>query len=177
MARDAADLQWALDGFLKSATDHVVEMRRSAEQQLSGRQPATTSPLRPLLTREAWNAEGVRGDGLILGVAGTPMESVTGNLHGRGNLLTERSGDDREIDMALGLFEPMDLAHHTAPYLRWSYYFSARGDFLTIYPYAGEHAFIRAVGLGSVDEYLAAMHGYDVYRLGTPSENPTRTSY
>ena len=49
--------------------------------------------------------------------------------------------------MALGLFEPMRLAHLTDPHLRWSYYFSARGDFLVVYPFASGRDFIQKLGL------------------------------
>src|SRR4051794_24420562 len=178
MARDAADLQLMLDEFLKSADDHVRQMRRSAEQHLSGLMPTPPSPLRRLLGVERWDSDGMRGDGLFLGgVVGTGMEKLVGNLHGRGDLLARRGGEDREIDMALGLFEPMHLAHLTAPHLRWSYYFSARGDFLTVYPYAGGRDFIRRMGLHSVDEYIGAMYGYDVYRLSLPTVNPDRSGY
>src|SRR4051794_8213734 len=177
MARDAADLQLMLDEFLKSADDHVRQMRRSAEAHLSGLLPTAPSPLRGLIGAERWDSDGMRGEGLFLsGLAGTGMEELVGNLHGRSDLLAQR-GDDREIDMALGLFEPMHLAHLTAPHLRWSYYFSARGDFLTVYPYASGRGFIQGLGLHSVDDYLSAMYGYDVYRLSLPAVNPDKTGY
>ena len=70
----------------------------------------------------------------------------------------------------------MRLARLTAPHLRWSYYFSGRGDFLVIYPYASGPAFIRGLGLHSVDDYLAAMYASDVYRLGL-AENPGHDGY
>jgi PAS domain S-box-containing protein len=178
MARDAADLQLMLDEFLKYADDHVRQMRRSAEHHLSGLLPTPPSPLRGLLGTERWDSDGMRGEGLFLGgVAGTGLDKVVGNLHGRGDLLSRRGSDDREIDMALGLFEPMHLAHLTAPHLRWSYYFSARGDFLTVYPYASGRDFIQGMGLHSVDEYISAMYGYDVYRLSLPAVNPAGTGY
>ena len=178
MARDAADLQVMLDGFLKSADDHVRQLRRSAEAHLSGLLPTAPSPLRSLIGADRWDSDGMRGEGLFLdGVAGTGMAELVGNLHGRSDLLAHRGSDDREIDMALGLFEPMHLAHLTAPHLRWSYYFSARGDFLTVYPYASGQGFIQKLGLDSVDDYLSAMYGYDVYRLSLPAVNPDRTGY
>src|SRR5690242_13563015 len=178
MARDAADLQMMLDGIVKSADDHVVQMRRTAENHLSGRLETPQSPLRTRLTQERWDGEDVKGEGLFLsGITGTEMEPMVGNLHGRGDLLTARDQDTSEIDMALGLFNPMHLAHLTAPHLRWSYYFSGRGDFFVLYPYASARSFIQHMGLHSVEDYLAAMFAYDVYRLSLPDRNPERAGY
>jgi PAS domain S-box-containing protein len=178
MARDTVDLQLILDGFLKSADDHVRQLRQSAESHLSGLLPLPHSPLRALLRGEHGDNDGMWGEGVFLGgIAGTALEPLVGNLHGRGDLLVRRGEDDREIDMALGLFELMHLGHLTAPHLRWSYYFSARGDFLAIYPYAAERDFIQALRLHSVDDYLRAMYGYDVYRLSLPAANPGRAGY
>jgi PAS domain S-box-containing protein len=177
IARDAADLQSMLDAVVKSADDHVRQMRQMAEDHLSGRLVTPASPLRALLAREHWDSDGMTGNGLFLDPGKTTEDVAFGNLHGRNDLLAARGDDMREIDMALALFEPMRLAHLTAPHLRWSYYFSGRGDFLVVYPYATGRAFIQGLGLHSVDDYLAAMYAYDVYRLGVPDRNPGRTGY
>ena len=115
---------------------------------------------------------------MLLGsLAGTRRSDLVGNLHGRVGLDVARGGNPLEIDMALGLFEPMRVAHLTNPHLRWSYYFSGRGDFLVVYPFASGADFMRALHTPTFDEYLGAMYAYDVYRMATPARNPKRHSY
>ena len=79
--------------------------------------------------------------------------------------------------MALNLFEPMRVAHLTNSHLQWSYYFSGRGDFLVVYPFASGPDFMRALHTPTFDEYLGAMYAYDVYGMellhGTQSGTAT----
>ena len=56
--------------------------------------------------------------------------------------------------MALGLFTPMRLAHLTAPFLRWSYYFSARKDFMVLFPFAPASTEIEGRGRRPMSEFL-----------------------
>jgi len=69
MARDAADLQLMLDEFLKSADDHVRQMRQSAEHHLAGLLPTSPSPLRRSLAPERWDGDGMSGRGFSLAVS------------------------------------------------------------------------------------------------------------
>jgi hypothetical protein len=62
MARDTVDLQLILDGFLKSADDHVRQLRQSAESHLSGLLPLPHSPLRALLRGEHGDNDGMWGE-------------------------------------------------------------------------------------------------------------------
>ena len=74
--------------------------------------------------------------------------------------------------MALNLFEPMRVAHLTNSHLQWSYYFSGRGDFLVVYPFASGPDFMRALHTPTFDEYLGAMYAYDASGMATPARNP-----
>ena len=135
-ARDVADLQRSVDAFLGPVVDHVRQLRQAAEDQLSGQLSLVPSPLRAHL------AENPDGTGLILrGIAGTPREDMAGNLYGHVDLLTARTEDLREIDMALGLFGPMRLGQLTAQQLHASYYISGRDDFFVVFPYSRERTF------------------------------------
>ena len=51
------------------------------------------------------------------------------------------------------MFAAMRMAHIAAPQLRWSYYFSAQGDFLTIFPFAPSTDF---VALGQLSRACAS---------------------
>ncbi|HEX6012447.1 MAG TPA: hypothetical protein VFY87_11725, partial [Geminicoccaceae bacterium] len=175
IARDLVDLRLTVDALLEPADVHVRQLRRLAEDHLAGRLATPAAPLRALLRPASWTTGGLRSEALLLdGVAGTPAERLVGNLHGRAGLLERRGGDPLEVDMALGLFEPMRLAHLASPHLRRSYYFSARGDFLVVYPFASGRASARELGSRSFDDYLAAMYALYIYRLAPPSQNPGR---
>ena len=50
------------------------------------------------------------------------------------------SVDIAEIGLAEGLVQHMRLAHRAMPYLRWSYYFAASEDFLSLYPFRQSEA-------------------------------------
>ena len=79
--------------------------------------------------------------------------------------------------MALGLFEPMRLAHLTAPFLRWSYYFSARKDFMVLFPFTVASTEVEGRGRRSMREFMDLVSAYDVWRLGTPALDPERRDY
>jgi hypothetical protein len=54
-----------LDGFLKSADDHVRQLRRSAEAHLSGLLPTAPSPLRSLIGADRWDSDSMRGGRVV----------------------------------------------------------------------------------------------------------------
>jgi PAS domain S-box-containing protein len=79
--------------------------------------------------------------------------------------------------MTLDLFEPMRLRHLATPYLQWSYYFSARGDLIAIYPFAPYSDLAAVAGSATVGELIAAWLAYDVFTLGSPGRNPAGSAY
>ena len=82
-----------------------------------------------------------------------------------------------ELDLALDLFTPMRLAHLGAPQLRWSYYLSARGDFMTMYPFVPSSEFVALGDYHDMHELIARWLGYDVFVDGTPAHDPDRRPY
>ena len=75
------------------------------------------------------------------------------------------------------MFAAMRMAHIAAPQLRWSYYFSAQGDFLTIFPFAPSADFVALGSYASMRELIAGWLGYDVFAAGTPARDPNRSPY
>ena len=178
ISRDLGNLRVTLEALVQPANDHVQQLRQLAEDHLAGRLATPASPLRALLRSESWDIDSEHSRAVLLdSLAGTPAERLVGNLHGHANLMVERADSPLEIDTALNLFEPMRIAHLASPHLRWSYYFSGKGDFLVVYPFASGRDFVRTLRSRSFDDYLAAIYAYDLYRLATPSQNPERRSY
>jgi PAS domain S-box-containing protein len=165
----------ALEPVLRAAMDHVRGLREYAEDRLAGRLPQRESPLRRELGARA------HGNGIV-GVhldelANTPIAVRIGNVLGDQPLL-ERSPEAMfELDQALDLFAPMRLAHLAAPQLRWSYYLSAQGDFMTMFPFAPGSEFVALGSYGSMAELIAGWLGYEVFQAGTPARDPERQPY
>ena len=165
----------ALEPMLGDAVTHVQAMREFAEDRLSGRLPLAGSPLRESLAtgRHANGIEGVFLDRL----AGTPAATGTGNVLGDPSLLEVGSTDLPELDTALGLFALMRQAHVSAPQLRWSYYLSASGSFMTMFPFAPSEQFVALGNYASMRALIDGWQGYDVFVDGTPAHNPTGSPY
>ena len=165
----------ALEPVLRTAMDHVAGLREYAEDRLQGRLPETESPLRRELAPRT-HANGMVGLHLD-GLAATPIAGRIGNVLGDPSLLERSPADMVELDQALQLFAPMRLAHLAAPQLRWSYYLSARGDFMTMFPFAPGAAFAALGGYGSMAELIRGWLAYEVFQAGTPARDPDRRPY
>ena len=137
IARDLGDLRDELEALSGRPATTCSSFASSPRTISSGRIATPTSPLRALLRSESLEIDGQHSNAVLLdSLAGTQAKDLVGNLHGRVGLEVARGGNPLEIDMALNLFEPMRLAHLTNSHLQWSYYFSGRGDFLVVYPFA-----------------------------------------
>lgn len=78
-----------------------------------------------------------------------------------------------EMSAALAMFPVQAATHAARPFFKWSYYFSARRDFMAIYPWEDLGLFLPGPDPTKVfDGY----YDYDVYRLTTVEANPTRTA-
>ncbi len=165
----------ALEPVLRAATGHVRGLREYAEDRLSGRLPQPESPLRRELG-EREHANGVVGVHLD-GLEGTAVAGRTGNVLGDPSLLRRPPEAMAELDQALDMFAPMRLAHIAAPQLQWSYYLSAQGDFMTMFPFAPGAEFVPLDGYRSMAELIARWLGDEVFLAGTPARNPDRMPY
>jgi PAS domain S-box-containing protein len=178
LAQAARERRMALDAAIMPVRDHVQALRRMAEDHLGGLEPQVPSPWRGLLRLQPLPGGERPAKGVSLEhLAGTPLAGRLGNVLGTPPLL-ERAGEDAaEVDMALDLFEPMRLRHLATSYLQWSYYFSARGDLVTIFPFASYADLAAVTRPATVGELIAAWLAYDVFVEGTPSRNPDGTPY
>ena len=163
-----SETKLVVERVVQDASDHLVQIRSLAADLLSGRLPAETGGIRALLSGSR-SASG-QSDGLTLdGIAGGPYEKSLGNAFVvEDRLAASLPG---ELDMALALFEATRLTHLVRPNLRWSYYFSASGAFITMFPFVPRHQLVEGFGHASVaamiDDYLS----YDVFLDVTPVRN------
>ena len=175
LAGKAHEERLALAPILNAAVDHVHGLRKLMEDRLTGRLPQPEAALRREL-RPARHPDGMAGV-FLDSLAGTPRAQAAGNVLGDSALLQRPPAEMVELDAALDLFVPMWTAHMAAPQLRWSYYLSARGDLMTMFPFAPSSEFIAQGRYPTMSGLIAGWLGYDVFVDGTPARNPTGAPY
>ncbi|QLG88921.1 hypothetical protein HQ393_12110 [Chitinibacter bivalviorum] len=83
----------------------------------------------------------------------------------------------KEIAAAMALFPAMHAAHQAHPYFQWSYFYSPREDFSSIYPFIAEKELQQATGTQSVDAMLKVVFdagGTRPVQMMSPNRNPQR---
>lgn len=181
LARTADEERHVARALLGEVGRTLGRMRNAVEADLRpGGAPPPASPLRARLTPERARLA-PDGGFEALTLRPGPDGREAGNLLGLPDL-TERGGETgRRLDAGLRLLETLALEHSVANPAVWSYFFSAEGDFITIFPRAGLQGLTDyAARKGPVTDAAALVAfwlGYDVFRLGTPERNPGRTPY
>ncbi len=175
LASKARTERIALEPVLQAAVTHVEAMREFVQSRLAGQMPYAPAALRTSLAphRDANGIEDLSLDRF----SDTPEAAQVGNLLARTSVLDADAASSREVDTALDLFALMRHGHVSAPQLRWSYYLSASGDFVTMFPFASSESLAAAGGYSSVRDLVAGWLGYDVFLLGTPARNPERRPF
>ncbi|QLI81727.1 hypothetical protein HZU75_09385 [Chitinibacter fontanus] len=85
----------------------------------------------------------------------------------------------KEIAAAMALFPAMHAAHQAHPFFQWSYYYSPREDFSSIYPFIAEKELMQATGTKTIDEMLKVVMdagGTKPVQMMSPNRNPQRES-
>jgi two-component system NtrC family sensor kinase len=83
----------------------------------------------------------------------------------------------KEIAAAMALFPAMHAAHQAHPFFQWSYYYSPREDFSSVYPFVSEKELLQATATKSVDEMLKVVvdaGGTKPVQMMSPNRNPQR---
>ena len=58
---------------------------------------------------------------------------------------------DKEIAAAMAIFPAIKAAHHAYPFFQWTYFYSPREDFSSLYPYVPETDILQATGSRSIE--------------------------
>jgi len=164
-----SETRLVVERVVQDASDHIVQLKSLADDLLSGRAPGDGGRIRTLLG----NAPGAAApsDGLTLdGVVGGPYDQALGNAFVVEDRLA--AAVPGELDMALALFQPTRLTHLVKPNLEWSYYFSASGAIITMYPFVPRQKLVEGFGHASVAAMIDHYLSYDVYLDATPARNP-----
>jgi two-component system NtrC family sensor kinase len=83
----------------------------------------------------------------------------------------------KEIAAAMALFPAMHAAHQAHPFFQWSYYYSPREDFSSVYPFVSEKELLQATATKSVGEMLKVVvdaGGTKPVQMMSPNRNPQR---
>lgn len=168
---------YAVEGMLASAGRQLGRMRITMEDAIldAGSRTAVrrAAELAPVTARLP--------HGELTGLEWAPggRSSGAGNLLGVPDLLTHGPGEVGPVDAALAMLDVVAVEDRLGSMSHWSYFFSARGDFITIHPHVtlGDIAGAAGKPVRNVGELVAHWLSYDVFQLGTPEKNPGREVY
>jgi PAS domain S-box-containing protein len=164
-----SETKFVVERVVQDAADHLVQLKSLAGDILSGNATGDGGRVSALLGKD--QAAAAPSGGLTLdGIVGGPY----GNALGNALVVEERlpASAPGELDMALSLFGPTRLTHLVRPNLRWSYYFSASGAFITMFPFVSRQELVEGFGHPSVAAMIDHYLSYDVYLDVTPARNP-----
>ncbi len=170
LAAAVSETRLVVERVVQDASDHLVQLKVQAEDLLAERTPAARQHLRSLLVPSHPPDDETAIDGLTLDGSDSEIRRRFGNIF----LAADRSGAavPGELETALALFEPMRLTHLVKPHLRWSYYFSASGAFITMFPFIGREEIVEDFGHPSIGAMIDHYRAYEVYLDTTPARNP-----
>ncbi len=86
---------------------------------------------------------------------------------------------DKEIAAAMAIFPAIKAAHHAYPFFQWTYFYSPREDFSSLYPYVPETDILQATGSRSIEDALKVIFdagGTKPVQMIGPNRNPQHQS-
>lgn len=161
----------AVSSMLEAADQHLLRMRAVMERRIADQSRASAVDLTRQLRRVSAESGGRSIDGLewIRGSA------EHGNLIAVPNLF-ELAPDQRgPVAAALDLLPLLQNEAAAGSRFSWSYFFSANGDFISIFPGASLQDFAASASsrasVGNVSDLIAQWLGSAVFQLGRPEGN------
>ncbi|MGL6039860.1 MAG: hypothetical protein ACRC01_01510, partial [Deefgea sp.] len=82
---------------------------------------------------------------------------------------------DTEIAATMAIFPAIKAAHRAYPFFQWTYYYSPREDFSSLYPYVPETDILQATGSRSIEDALKVIFdagGTKPVQMIGPNRNP-----
>lgn len=174
-----AEQHYALRTMLMSSDRRLENMRLTMEQSIAqegaGLSAANAAKLHPVIAQSP--------SGPIAGTEWTPAanDPSSGNLVGIPDLGQRRGQPVGPVDAGIELLTVLEMEKRVGDDSQSSYFLSAQGDFVTIYPKTSLTDFIQASSaqftFNSVHELIARWQAEPLFQLGIPLNNPERTSY
>ncbi|MFT3665225.1 ATP-binding protein [Piscinibacter sp.] len=163
----------SLDAVAKLAHDHVLQMQAWSEGYFT-HPPGFASGLRRHFTPRLDHGQ---PDGYTLDAVPEDQRAAMGQLLWLGEDPRVAGSGRVALDHGLDFFGLVRLTHDLTPYFRWSYFFPASRDYLSIYPWASSTDMVNGMNYGSVRAGMPRWFGYEVFTAGTPQRNPKREVY
>jgi len=162
MDHEAGDVSNSVEMLVATCVDHIEILQHEAATLLG--ETSTSYASRRLFAGLAPSKD-FSGYALDQLPAGVDAREV-GNLTGSGEIPPIVSGAGREMLMALTLNPLFEATHNQIPDAAWVYYTSAN-RFMAIQPWVPSREF----------HWSEDLLTYDFFKLGTPAQNTTRTTY
>lgn len=179
LAALTGEQHYAVSTMLTSADRLLARMRLTMERRIEAGDDGVSAATAMQLEDSKVAIPGGALQGVEWRAAKTSPE--VGNVIGVADLGHRPAGTTGPVDAAVDLLAAVRLENAVGSMSHWSYFFSAKADFITILPGAPLKDFVAAIepdaNLKSVDDLVARWLTYDVFQLGTPSRNPGRNAY
>lgn len=162
-----------LKAMLKAADDHVLQLARWAEEFPYHAPDPGASDVRAAVARAMAGAK--HGEFNLDALEKLPVERRQGVLNALSSSAQPRPQGPSNLDLAVSLLDRFKYAQGTTSFLRWSYFFSAKKDFLAMAPWAPS-----AEVLGnepSIRSFLQQSWTYEITDRARPEKNPSRQHY
>ena len=170
LERRAVRHQAALEAIVRSAADHVGDLRRVMEREFKRPSQASGQEMRQaVVERRALD----KPDGHTLDGLPAPLQGNTAQL-----LWTDAAPpDDAALGRLLALSRTAELAHLRNGDFAWSYYFGWPRKHAAIYPWAPSASVVESQGLPDMMTAIDGWFGYEVFKAGMPQNNPGHKPY
>lgn len=159
-----------VDSITAAAEEHVINMRHWMEGDLAMVPPSYPSELHRMLRPRHLAGQ---FDGYTL----DDLKPAARDYLGQFLWIDRQAPTQADLNRFAYFSGPAAMAHALKPYFAWSYFFASKADVFIIYPWTPARTFVEDQGQKSLNQAMRAWLDYDVFKLGKPAVNPTRSAY
>ncbi|MFT3858061.1 MAG: response regulator [Aquabacterium sp.] len=159
-----------VDGITTAAEEHVINMRHWMEGDLAMAPPSYPADLHKMLTPRLVDGQ---PDGYTLDELPIAARDYLGQFMWVG----ANQPTQADLNRFAYFSGPASMAHALKPYFAWSYFFSAQADVFIVYPWTPVRTLVDDAGSKSLRKTMKDWLGYDVFKMGEPARNPSRSAY
>jgi diguanylate cyclase (GGDEF)-like protein len=163
-----------LKAIIKTASDQVTQLSLWAEDFPRHQPYPGAADLRQAALRAMASARAGAFD--LDEAAALPPDRRFGQILGLTDAARVRPGEAAcDLDLGLSLLDRFKFSQAAAPFLRWSYFFSAAKDLLVISPWEASADILGRQT--DVQAYLDHLQALELATAGRPENNPGRLGY